>query len=744
MFSVTVRDHMMIAHSFRGEVFGPAQRLHGATFVVDATFRRAELDADGIVVDIGLATQRAGRGAGRAELPQPRRRAGLRRAQHHDRGAGPGLADRLAERVHAGGARRRRPRPGRRSRSPCTSRTSPGPATSGPCEHRTAGARRAAERHRRPGRRPAAATSTTGGCSTGWPRWAGRCASTPCPGAWPTPSAAELAGLAAVARRPAGRRRWCWSTGWSARPRADVLVPARGRLRLVVLVHLPLGHGAGEARGAGRAARAVVTTSPWTAGSAARCRRRVHVAPPGRRPGAARPRVRRPAGGCSASPRSPRTRARTCSSTRSPTCRTALALHLRRLADPRPGLRRRLRRQRRRIDGRIGSAGRPAAPGPTWHAAYAAADLLVLAVARRDLRDGGHRGAGPRHPGAGHRRSAACPRRSGRAPDGSVPGLLVPPGDAGRAGRRAAALAHRRRPAGAAAALGRGPAARRSPAGTTTAAGPISERRWRRHDHRSRTGWRCGSRPTRPPVRPSWPTGCCRRPPLRGPRPRQRHRLDGPLAGAPAARPAALGPARPRPRPAGPRPPRTSPPGRHRRDPAGRPDPADRRRPRRRRRWSPRPRCWTCSPRRRSSGSSRPAPGRPALLTLSRDRPRSASIPADPLDAAVGRRVQRPPAPYGRRPDACSARTPPPPRCRRSAGAGSRRGRGPAPWRLGLRRAAGRGLVRRLARRRLRAASRSWPARPAAYDRGGGGQTRPPAGSGAPSATRTCWPPGTD
>jgi 6-pyruvoyl-tetrahydropterin synthase len=55
MFSVTVRDHMMIAHSFRGEVFGPAQRLHGATFVVDATFRRAALDADDIVVDIGAA-----------------------------------------------------------------------------------------------------------------------------------------------------------------------------------------------------------------------------------------------------------------------------------------------------------------------------------------------------------------------------------------------------------------------------------------------------------------------------------------------------------------------------------------------------------------------------------------------------------------------------------------------------------------------------------------------------------------
>lgn len=57
MFSVTVRDHVMIAHSFRGEVFGPAQRLHGATFLVDATFRRRELDADNIVVDIGLAAQ---------------------------------------------------------------------------------------------------------------------------------------------------------------------------------------------------------------------------------------------------------------------------------------------------------------------------------------------------------------------------------------------------------------------------------------------------------------------------------------------------------------------------------------------------------------------------------------------------------------------------------------------------------------------------------------------------------------
>lgn len=60
MFSITVRDHIMIAHSFRGDVFGPAQRLHGATYVVDATFSRAELDDDNIVVDIGLATSQLG------------------------------------------------------------------------------------------------------------------------------------------------------------------------------------------------------------------------------------------------------------------------------------------------------------------------------------------------------------------------------------------------------------------------------------------------------------------------------------------------------------------------------------------------------------------------------------------------------------------------------------------------------------------------------------------------------------
>ena len=102
MFSVTVRDHMMIAHSFRGEVFGPAQRLHGATYVVDATFRRAALDADNIVVDIGRAAD-----ALRAVLAD----LGYRNLDDEAAFAGMNtstealarvVADRLAERVHAG------------------------------------------------------------------------------------------------------------------------------------------------------------------------------------------------------------------------------------------------------------------------------------------------------------------------------------------------------------------------------------------------------------------------------------------------------------------------------------------------------------------------------------------------------------------------------------------------------------------------------------------------------------------
>jgi 6-pyruvoyl-tetrahydropterin synthase len=102
VFSVTVRDHMMIAHSFHGEVFGPAQRLHGATYVVDATFRRADLDADNVVVDIGLAAEEL-----RAVLAELTYRnlddesdfAGMNTTTE---ALARVVADRLADRVHAG------------------------------------------------------------------------------------------------------------------------------------------------------------------------------------------------------------------------------------------------------------------------------------------------------------------------------------------------------------------------------------------------------------------------------------------------------------------------------------------------------------------------------------------------------------------------------------------------------------------------------------------------------------------
>jgi 6-pyruvoyl-tetrahydropterin synthase len=102
VFSVTVRDHVMIAHSLRGEVFGPAQRLHGATYVVDATFRRAALDADNLVVDIGRAAQ---------ELHAVLAELSYRNLDEAPAFAGMNtstealaqvVADRLAERVHSG------------------------------------------------------------------------------------------------------------------------------------------------------------------------------------------------------------------------------------------------------------------------------------------------------------------------------------------------------------------------------------------------------------------------------------------------------------------------------------------------------------------------------------------------------------------------------------------------------------------------------------------------------------------
>ena len=102
MFSVTVRDHMMIAHSFTGEVFGPAQRLHGATYVVDATFAGPRLDGDGVLVDIGRAS---------TVLGEVLERLNYRNLDDEDDFAGQNtstellarvVADRLESRVRAG------------------------------------------------------------------------------------------------------------------------------------------------------------------------------------------------------------------------------------------------------------------------------------------------------------------------------------------------------------------------------------------------------------------------------------------------------------------------------------------------------------------------------------------------------------------------------------------------------------------------------------------------------------------
>ncbi|MEU8110653.1 6-carboxytetrahydropterin synthase [Micromonospora sp. NPDC048947] len=102
MFSVTVRDHMMIAHSFRGEVFGPAQRLHGATFVVDTTFRRPDLDGDGIVVDIGLATEQLRAVLGELTYRNLDDEAAFAGVNTTTEVLARTVADRLVERVHAG------------------------------------------------------------------------------------------------------------------------------------------------------------------------------------------------------------------------------------------------------------------------------------------------------------------------------------------------------------------------------------------------------------------------------------------------------------------------------------------------------------------------------------------------------------------------------------------------------------------------------------------------------------------
>ena len=102
MFSVTVRDHMMIAHSLRGELFGPAQRLHGATYVVGATFQRAELDPDNVVVDIGRAAEQLHEVVGELTYRNLDEEAAFDGINTSTEALARVVADRLAERVHGG------------------------------------------------------------------------------------------------------------------------------------------------------------------------------------------------------------------------------------------------------------------------------------------------------------------------------------------------------------------------------------------------------------------------------------------------------------------------------------------------------------------------------------------------------------------------------------------------------------------------------------------------------------------
>jgi 6-pyruvoyl-tetrahydropterin synthase len=103
VFSVNVRDHMLIAHSLSGEVFGPAQRLHGATYVVDATFRRAQLDADNIVVDIGRAAEALREVLAELSYRNLDEEPALAGVNTTTEVLARVIADRIADRVHAAG-----------------------------------------------------------------------------------------------------------------------------------------------------------------------------------------------------------------------------------------------------------------------------------------------------------------------------------------------------------------------------------------------------------------------------------------------------------------------------------------------------------------------------------------------------------------------------------------------------------------------------------------------------------------
>ena len=566
MFSVTVRDHMMIAHSFRGEVFGPAQRLHGATYVVDATFRRAELDADGIVVDIGRAAEELHAVLAELSYRNLDDEPAFAGHEHHDRGAGPG-GRRPARRAGARRrARRRRPGARRARRHAARVARRLGELRAGAV---TAAARRRPRRHRRPGPAERRQRLRPPGLPRARRRSAGRCTSTPCPAPGRDPTRRRTPrSPASLGGSPTARS--CCSTGWSPRGAARCWCRRRAGCGWSCSCTCRWATAPGTRRP--RAERAVLSaaasSSPPARGPGGRLLElyslpgdRVHVAEPGvdaadLAPGTA-------TGGallCVAAVTPGkghdvlRRRARDAGR---PALAAALCVGS---LDRDPAFVERAAPPGRSSDG-LADRVRFAGPRDREPTSTAATPPPTCWCCRRAPRRTGW--SSPRRWPAACRssqpRSAGCPRRWATAPTGARPGLLVPPDDPAALAAALRALARRRR-AAARLAPGRARAARVAlrlvdhdlrPGGRPRRGGAMTV-----EDIRVSSGWLALREPADAAARAPELVEQLRRAssgdrPPGDPRPRLRHRVDGPLARAAAARAAALGPARPGRRPAG-------------------------------------------------------------------------------------------------------------------------------------------------------------------------------------------------